>query len=56
MGYFTGNVYIDGSGMDVKHGFLSRAGSAVAQMNKPMVIELAVYGPLPGPIQTVPIG
>ena len=55
MGFFTGNVYIDGSGMDVKYGFISRAGSAVLQMNKPKVVELAVSGPLPGPIQTVPL-
>ena len=55
MGYFTGNAYIDGSGMHVRHGIIPRAGSAVVQMNKPMVIELAVSGPLPGPIQTVPL-
>ena len=53
--YFSGNCYTDGSGKDVKPGHVSRAGGAAVMMTHPQKIDIGVSGPLPGPLQTVPL-
>ena len=51
--FFSGNVYTDGSAMDVAEGHVARAAGGVVMTTLPGRADLQVKGALPGPLQTI---